>query len=100
MACLQDGNFHGLRECVRDQIHQPYRAPLMPFARDFLEHDFGEETAVMISGSGPTFAILYRSHQQRIRSIIQEIMSVHQIHYELRNVMIDSEGARVESLED
>ncbi len=100
MGCIQDGNFHALRESVRDQIHQPYRAPLMPFARDLLERDFGEETAIMISGSGPAFAILYRVHQRRIRAIIQEVMSIHQIGYELRNVMVDYEGARIESLED
>ena len=100
MACIQDSDFHLLRESVRDQIHQPYRAQLMPFARDFLEGDFGNETAVMISGSGPTFAILYSAQQHRIRAIIQEIMAAHQIPYELRSVMIDSEGARIESLED
>lgn len=100
MGCLQEGNFCGLRESVKDQIHQPYRASLMPYARELLDQDFGDETAIMISGSGPTFAILYRTQQQRIRSIIQEIMALHQITYELRNVMIDYDGARVESLED
>jgi|GEM_PF-72928 len=100
MGCLQDGTFCGLRESVRDQIHQPYRGTLMPFGNELLEQDFGDETAIMISGSGPTFAILYRTNQQRIRSIVQRIMSVHQIAYELRNVMIDYDGARVESLED
>jgi homoserine kinase len=100
MGCMQDGKFDGLGESVRDQVHQPYRAPLMPFARDFLATEFGDQTAVVISGSGPTFAILYKSHQQRIRSMIQEVMAIHQISYELRNVMVDSEGARIESLED
>jgi homoserine kinase len=100
MGCIQDGSFCGFRESVQDQIHQPYRIALMPFGRELLEHDFGDETAIMISGSGPTFAILYRANQQKIRSIVQEIMSVHQIPYELRNVMIDYDGARIESLED
>ena len=100
MACLQDGNLEGFRESVRDQVHQPYRAPLMPFARDILETEFGDQNAIMISGSGPTFAILYKTQQQRIRSMIQEVMAVHQIPYELRNVVIDFEGARIESLED
>jgi homoserine kinase len=100
MGALQEENFCGFRESVRDQIHQPYRASLMPYARELLDHDFGDETAMMISGSGPTFAVLYRSNQQRIRSVIQEIMAIHGISYELRNVMIDYDGARVESLED
>jgi homoserine kinase len=101
MGSLQDGTFHGLRESVRDQIHQPYRAPLMPFARDLLDSkQFPEDTALVISGSGPTFAVFYRVHEKKIRSAIQEIMSIHQIPYELRNVMIDYEGSRVEMLED
>ncbi|PWT90561.1 MAG: homoserine kinase [Acidobacteria bacterium] len=101
IAALQDGNFRGLRESVRDQIHQPYRAALMPFARDLLNSEyFSSESAVMISGSGPCFAMFYRVYEKKIRSVIQEIMSVHKIPYELRNVVVDEEGTRIESLED
>lgn len=101
IACLQDGSLHGLRESVRDQIHQPYRAPLIPFARDLLDlPGFGDDSAILISGSGPAFAVLYRSHETDIRSKIQQVMAVHEIPYELRNVIPDHEGARIESLED
>lgn len=101
MACLQDGDFRGLRESVQDQIHQPYRAPLIPFARDLLNgNSFSSESAVVISGSGPAFAVFYRVYEKRIRAQIQEIMAIHQIPYELRNVVVDDEGARIESLED
>ena len=101
LACLQDGDFGGLRESVRDQIHQPYRAPLIPFARDLLDSDkFSMDSAIVISGSGPSFAVLYRVHEKKIRSIIQEVMAIHRIPYELRNVVLDNEGARIESLED
>jgi homoserine kinase len=101
MACLQDGSFRGLRESVRDQVHQPYRAPLMPFARDLLDSSkFSNDSAVVISGSGPSFAVLYRVHEKNIRSAIQDIMSIHKINYDLRNVVVDEEGARIESLED
>jgi len=72
----------------------------MPFGQELLDQDFGDEAAIVISGSGPTFAILYRVNQQRIRTVVQKIMAIHQVPYELRNVMIDYEGARVESLED
>ncbi|HEY4492501.1 MAG TPA: homoserine kinase [Acidobacteriota bacterium] len=101
LGSLQDGNFRGLRESVRDQIHQPYRAPLMPFARELLDSPkFSSDCAVVISGSGPSFAVLYRVHEKKIRSVIQEIMSIHRIPYELRTVVLDNEGARIESLED
>jgi homoserine kinase len=101
MACMQDGNFLGLRESVKDQIHQPYRAPLMPFAKDLLDSSrFTSDSAVVISGSGPSFAVLYKVHEKTIRSAIQEIMSIHHIGYDLRNVVVDEEGARIESLED
>lgn len=101
MACLQDGNFAGFRESVKDQIHQPYRAQLMPFARDMLDSTrFTSDSAVVISGSGPSFAVLYKVHEKIIRSEIQEIMSIHHVPYDLRNVVVDDEGTRIESLED
>ena len=101
LACLQDGHFQGFRESVRDQIHQPYRTPLIPFARDLLDSThFSDDTAVMISGSGPSFAILYRTQENKIRSAIQEVMAKHELQYEMRNVVVDSDGARIESLED
>ncbi len=101
IACLQERDFEGFRESVRDQIHQPYRAPLIPFARDLLESThFSDDTAVMISGSGPAFAVFFRTQENKIRSAIQEVMAKHELQYELRNVVVDSEGARIESLED
>jgi homoserine kinase len=101
MACLQDGNFAGFRESVKDQIHQPYRAALMPFARDLLDSNrFTSDSAIVISGSGPSFAVLYKVHEKTIRSEIQEIMSIHHVPYDLRNVVVDDEGTRIESLED
>jgi homoserine kinase len=101
MACLQDGNFTGFRESVKDQIHQPYRAAMMPFARDLLDSNrFSSDSAVVISGSGPSFAVFYKVHEKSIRSEVQEIMSIHQVPYDLRNVVVDDDGARIESLED
>jgi homoserine kinase len=101
MACLQDGNFAGFRESVKDQIHQPYRAALMPFARDLLDSNrFTSDSAIVISGSGPSFAVFYKGHEKSIRSDIQEIMSIHHVPYDLRDVVVDDEGARIESLED
>jgi homoserine kinase len=101
MACMQDGNFAGLRESVKDQVHQPYRAALMPFARDLLDSArFSSDSAVVISGSGPSFAVLYKGHEKSIRSAIQEIMSIHHIGYDMKDVVVDEEGARIESLED
>jgi homoserine kinase len=101
IACLQNGSLQGLRESVRDQIHQPYRAPLIPFGRELLDTAaLGDESALFISGSGPTFAVLYRAHENDIRSRIQQVMAVHEMPYELRNVIPDQDGARIESLED
>jgi len=101
MACLQDGNYEGLRESVQDRIHQPYRATLMPFAHDLLNmQNFPDESAIVLSGSGPTFAVFYRIQEAKIRSVIQQIMSIHKTPYELRNVIVDNEGARIEALED
>lgn len=101
LASMVAGDLRELRESVRDQIHQPYRVPLIPFARDLLDSDaFPPDCAIFISGSGPTFAVCYRTRERRIRSAIQKIMANHGIPYELCPVQIDREGARIESLED
>lgn len=101
MGCLQDGNFHGLRESVADKIHQPYRATLIPFAHEMLDaRNFSSDSAVFLSGSGPSFAVIYRVHEKKIRSVIQQIMAAHNVGYELRNVQVDDEGARIELTED
>lgn len=101
MGCLQDGDFRGLRESVADRIHQPYRATLIPFARQMLDaRNFSSDSAVFLSGSGPSFAVIYRVHEKKIRSVIQQIMASHNIAYELRNVQVDDEGARIELMED
>jgi homoserine kinase len=101
MGCLQDGNFQGLRESVADQIHQPYRASLIPFARDLLDaKNFSSDSATVMSGSGPSFAVFYRVHEKKIRSVIQQIMASHNVAYELRNLQVDDEGARIELMED
>lgn len=101
MGCMQDGNFKGLRESVCDQVHQPYRATLIPFAREVLDpSNYTSDSAVVMSGSGPSFAVFYRVHEKKIRSVLQQIMSAHQLQYELRNLLVDDEGARIELLED
>jgi homoserine kinase len=59
LAAMQSGRLDLLREAVRDRLHQPYRAPLVPGMTEVLEE--GERAgalACFLSGAGPTLLAL------------------------------------------
>jgi len=59
LAAMQASRFDLLREAVRDRLHQPYRAPLVPGMTEVLEE--GERAgaaACFLSGAGPTLLAL------------------------------------------
>jgi homoserine kinase len=56
---MQTGRLDLLREAVRDRLHQPYRAPLVPGMPEVLEE--GERAGALgcfLSGAGPTLLAL------------------------------------------
>lgn len=58
-AALAAGNFAALRHAMRDRLHQPYRAEMVPGMKDILSGapDHGALGAVL-SGAGPTLLML------------------------------------------
>jgi homoserine kinase len=59
LAAMQTGRLDLLREAVRDRLHQPYRAPLVPGMPEVLEE--GERAGALgcfLSGAGPTLLAL------------------------------------------
>lgn len=61
-AALASGNLEVLRHAMRDRLHQPYRAPLIPGMEEVLRGapDHGALGAVL-SGAGPTLLMFVRS---------------------------------------
>ena len=59
LASLQTGRLDLLREAVRDRLHQPYRAPLVPGMDEVLaDGEAAGALACFLSGAGPTLLAL------------------------------------------
>ncbi len=67
---LADGDTDRLPALVRDALHQPYRARLIPACEDLLAlASAGGAAAAWISGSGPTVMVLAEGAVERIEEI-------------------------------
>src|SRR6266702_2095404 len=60
IAALTTGNWPLLREAMRDRIHQPYRAPLIPGFEEILALAAPGLLSVALSGAGPTVLAMAR----------------------------------------
>jgi homoserine kinase len=59
LAALQAGRLDLLREAVKDRLHEPYRAPLVPGMPEVLaEGERAGALACFLSGAGPTLLAL------------------------------------------
>jgi homoserine kinase len=54
VAALTTGNWSLIREAMRDRIHQPYRAKLIPGLEEILELKVKGLLGIALSGAGPT----------------------------------------------
>ncbi len=71
IAALTTGKWSMLREAMRDRVHQPYRAKLIPGLQEILELEIPGLLAVALSGAGPTvFAFVEPLHTNAIGAAI------------------------------
>jgi homoserine kinase len=78
-AALALGRLDLLSHAMRDRLHQPYRAALIPGMERILSEatDHGALGAVL-SGAGPTLLLLARSehsHNGQLEAFVQEVMT-------------------------
>jgi len=100
-------NKEELREAMKDRVHQPYRAKLIPGFETILELKYDPEmienglVGLTLSGSGPTvLAIVHTENEKKfalISSKIQEIFLQHKLSSRTRILSIDNQGATVVS---
>lgn len=57
---LQSGQYHHLREAVKDRWHQPARAALVPLLPEVLALDDADVLGAFLSGAGPSVALVAR----------------------------------------
>jgi len=104
---LQDGDYGRLREAVRDRLHQPARAALIPQLDTILALDDPEILGSFLSGAGPSIALLARRDFDRLERLLQSIyerancpvtvrtLSVHQSSEAHREAVASAQGRTV-----
>jgi homoserine kinase len=58
VQAVASGRYDALREALRDRLHQPYRAPLVPGLARALTFEHPRLLGVFLSGAGPSIAAL------------------------------------------
>ena len=93
IAALTTGDWAMLREAMRDRIHQPYRAPLIPGLEEILDLNTPGLIAVALSGAGPTVLALAKpADAENVGRAIAGVFERHGVKASSRLVNIDNEG--------
>ncbi|MBI2149187.1 MAG: homoserine kinase, partial [Acidobacteria bacterium] len=96
VAALTTGNWPMLREAMRDRIHQPYRAPLIPGFDEILALATPGLLGVALSGAGPTvLAVAKQADAERVGRIVAGIFEKHGVRAAPHVVNIDTEGRTI-----
>jgi homoserine kinase len=96
VAALTTGNWPLLREAMRDKIHQPYRAPLIPGFDEILELNIDGLFGVALSGAGPTvLALAAPDRAEAVAAAIATVFKRHGIHSTSHQLGIDTDGRKI-----
>lgn len=93
VSAMMTGNWAVLREAMRDRIHQPYRAPLIPGFEEILALNVTGLYGVALSGSGPTVLALARPDEaDNVGSAIAAVFEKHGVQAASETLNIDNDG--------
>jgi homoserine kinase len=93
IAALTTGNWAYLREAMKDRIHQPYRAKLIPGFEEILAMNAPGLLSVALSGAGPTVLALAKPEDaESVGRAIAGVFEKHGVKATPNLVNIDTEG--------
>jgi len=93
MAQVTHGRKEGVREAMRDRLHQPYRSALLPGLSEILEmRDMAGLIGVALSGAGSTVVAFADAQENTIGESIREIFKRHGLDSEVRLLKADNQG--------
>ncbi|MEW5975862.1 MAG: homoserine kinase [Acidobacteriota bacterium] len=99
VAALLGGEFGLLHEALRDQIHQPYRAPLIPgFPEVLALNDEGLPglLGLALSGAGPSVLVLAEFNVSGIYDRIRQVFEGHGISCRRFDLGVDNVGRTIQ----
>src|SRR5262245_59379870 len=93
MAQLGRGSREGVREAMRDRLHQPYRSPLVPGLEQILALDgIDGLIGVALSGAGPTVMAFADAHAGELGERMRGILAGQGVKSEVRLLECDLAG--------
>lgn len=98
VAALMAGEFRFLRESLRDKVHQPYRAPLIPGLQEVLSLEGGEIPGLLglsLSGAGPSVAAFIQGDGRDVFGQIRSIFDRHGVACRSLELKIDNQGRSI-----
>ena len=99
VAALSTGNLELLALCMRDRLHQNYRASLVPGLTDVFEAGQNAGAlSVVLSGAGPTAVAFCKENAQSIAIEMQRSFLKKGIESEIKILSVDLQGAIVKWL--
>ena len=97
VASLYERRYELIREAMRDRLHQPYRAPLVPGLEEVLAlENVPGLIGAALSGSGPTVFALATGHFEQVAKAIVACFELRGIECVARVVDVEREGRRIE----
>lgn len=98
VAALTTGNKPMIREAMRDRVHQPYRAKLIPGLEDILSLEAPGLLGVALSGAGPTvLAIAEPERAAEVGRLVAAAFKNRGVDAEPLLVNIDTAGRTIDS---
>jgi homoserine kinase len=98
VAALLRNEFHFLRESLRDRLHQPFRAPLIPGFEEILRLNQEEISGLMgicLSGAGPSVLAFAEGNLDEIYSRIAAIFESHGLRSRRFELEVDNQGRTI-----
>ncbi len=98
VAALMAGQFRFLRESLRDKVHQPYRAPLIPGLQEVLALKGGEIPGLLglsLSGAGPSVAAFIQGDGADVFKQVRSIFNRNGVACRPLELKIDNRGRSI-----
>lgn len=93
VAALAERRYDLIAEAMRDRLHQPYRAPLVPGLEEILKlEDVRGLIGVALSGSGPTVFALATSNFEEVARRLSRCFEARGIDSQWRIVEVEKAG--------
>lgn len=99
VAALYEKRYDWLAIAMEDQLHQPYRSPLVPGMMEAIAAGYeANALGVALSGAGPALIAFVQQDAKAVAAVLQETFRRHGVSCDSRTVQADTHGAVVVDL--